>query len=455
MYDASRASSASATPAVPATEPAEEQGRTLTTAVRTGIARVLPSEPLLRNGHVLAVSSLVNAGVGAIFWLFATHWYDDEIVGRSYSALSASLFIAAIGQLNLNDFLIRFIPSSGQKTRRLILMCYAISASWSSVVAAGFVILAPHIAPGLDFLHDPVVGTWFVMATAGYSIFVLQDGALTAVRRPGWVVAENMVFAVAKILLLAVGAALAFDSGILMAWAGSLMISLVVANYLLLGRGVPHHDAQAPQQARPPRLFGYAAADYTGSLFRMASFTVVPLMVLDTLGADQSAYFSLAWIVGYMLFLVVRNMGSSLVVEAVSRPERLVEHAQRVMRHSGLLLAAGAVVVAVGAPWILALFGSGYAAEGTTLLRLLALAALPNLIFSLAVDVLRARRRVRLMVALQVALCLLVLGLSKLLLPVLGITGAGVAWLVAECALAVPLLVWRSHWLITAPRSTA
>ncbi|MFE9650469.1 lipopolysaccharide biosynthesis protein [Streptomyces sp. NPDC006365] len=429
--------------------------RPVTTALRAGIARVLPSEPLVRNGHLLAISSLINAGVGSLFWLLAAHWYDDEAVGLGYSALSASLLLANVGQLNLNDFLIRFLPCSGRRTRRLVLTCYSVSASWSAVVAVAFLALVPVLAPGLDFLRDPTVGICFVAATAAYTIFVLQDGALTALSRPGWVIAENSVFASAKILLLAGGAALALQSGILLSWAGALLISLVVANYLLMQRAVPHHERENPQIERPPRLLSYAAADYVGSLFRMAAYTLVPLLVLNTLGAAQSAYFSLAWIIGYVLFLVVRNMGSSLVVEAVRRPEQLVEHGLRVLRHSGWLLAGGVVVIVAGAPWILTLFGAGYAEHGTTLLRLLALSALPNLVLSVAVDVLRARRRLRLLVGLQVALCVLVLGLTRFLLPVLGVTGAGVAWLAAECLIAAPLLIWRSRWLVTTSRRTS
>ncbi|MFH9011427.1 lipopolysaccharide biosynthesis protein [Streptomyces sp. NPDC017943] len=438
----------------PGSAGATGRARSLTAVVRTGVARVLPSEPLVRNGHLLAVGSLVNAGVGAIFWLFATHWYDDEVVGVSYSALSASLLLANIGQLNLNDFLIRFLPCSGRQTRRLLLTCYAVTASWSAVVCLVFVLLVPGLAPDLAFLRDPLVALWFVAATAAYTVFVLQDGALTAMRRPGWVVAENMVFAVVKIALLAGGAVLALTSGILLSWAGGLLVSLIVANYLLLRRAVPRHERDNPEAVRPPRLLSYAAADYTGSLFRMAAYTLVPLMVLNALGAEQSAYFSLAWIIGYVLFLVVRNMGSSLVVEAVRRPERLAEHGLRVLRHSGTLLAAGVAVIVAGAPWILRLFGPGYAEHGTTLLRLLALSALPNLVFSVAVDVLRARRRMRLVVGLQVALCVLVLGLVRLLLPVFGVTGAGLAWLAAECLIAAPLLVLRSRWLVTASAST-
>lgn len=422
--------------------------RSVPTVLRAGVAAVLPGESLLRTGHLLAVSSLVNAGLGSVFWLFATHWYDEDIVGLSYSALSASLLLTGIGQLNLNDFLVRFVPSAGRRTRKMVLTCYAITTSFSALVAVAFLALVPVVTPGLDFLRTPLAGVGFVAATAGYAVFVLQDGALTAVRRPGWVVGENMIFACAKMLLLALGAALALTSGILLAWVGALVVSLVVTNTVLMGRAVPQHERSTPTAAPPPRLVGYAAADWCGSLFRLAAYTLVPLVVLDNLGAEQSAFYSLAWNVAYVPYLMARNMGTSLLVESVRRPERLVEAGRRVLRHSGLLLAGVTAVLVAAAPQILSLFGAEYSAQSTTLLRLLALSALPNLLLSVAIDVARARRRLRWAVALQVAMCVLVLGLTHVLLPRMGVTGAGVAWLVTQCLIAVPLLVFRRRWLV-------
>ncbi|MGI5459875.1 lipopolysaccharide biosynthesis protein [Streptomyces sp. CA-249302] len=434
----------------PAESADRAEHRSLRAVVRAGIAAVLPGEPLLRTGHLLAVSSLVNSGLGAVFWLCATHWYDAHVVGLSYAALSASLLLAGIGQLNLNEFLVRFVPTAGLRTRRLVLTCYAVSVSCSLLAAAVFLALVPVAVPRLDFLLTPVTGACFVLATAGYAVFVMQDGALTAVRRPGWVVAENVIFACAKILLLALGAALALFSGILLSWAGALVVSLLVANAVLLRRAVPRHERDTRAMTPPPRLLGYAAADWFGSLFRLAAYTLVPLMVLQSLGAEQSAYFSLAWTIGYVPYLLACNMGTSLVVESVRRPERLVEHGLRVLRHSILLLAGISALLIALAPQILALFGSSYAAEATTTLRLLALSALPNLAVSVAIDVARARRRLRWAIGLQMALCVGVLGLTEVLLPRLGVTGAGVAWLATEILIAVPLLACRSRWLVPA-----
>jgi O-antigen/teichoic acid export membrane protein len=424
-------------------------GRSLPAMVRTRVAVVFPGEPVLRTGHLLAVSSLVNAGLGSVFWLLATHWYDADVVGLSYSAIAVSLLLTGIGQLNLNDFLVRFVPCAGLRTRRLVLTCYAVSVSWSLLVAVVFLALVPVIAPGLDFLLAPVTGVCFVAATAGYAVFVLQDGALTAVRRPGWVVGENLIFACVKMLLLAVGAALSLVAGILISWAGALVVSLLVANSVLLRRAVPQHEQETRENtAAQPRMIGYAAVDWFGSLFRMASYTLVPLIVLNNLGAAQCAYFSLAWSVAYMPYLLALNMGTSLLAESMRRPEHLVAHALRVLRHSALLLCAITALLVAAAPQILSLFGPAYAAEGSTSLRLLALSALPNLLLSVAIDVARARRRLRWAVWLQVTMCVLVLGLALLLVPVLGVTGAGVAWLTAQFLICVFLLVSRSHWLV-------
>lgn len=424
-------------------------GRSLPAVLRTGVAAALPGEPLLRTGHLLAVSSLVNAGLGAVFWLLATHWYDAEIVGLSYTTISVSLLLTGIGQLNLNDFLVRFVPTAGRRTRRLVLTCYTVTISFSLLVAVVFLALVPVIAPGLDFLLGPVESVCFVAATAGYAVFVLQDGALTAVRRPGWVVGENMIFACAKMLLLGVGAALSLASGILISWAGALVVSLLVANSVLMRRAVPQHEQDTLENTEPqPRMFGYAAADWFGSLFRMAACSLVPVIVLNKLGAAQSAYYALAWSIAYLPYLLSRGMGTSLLAESVRRPEHLVAHVLRVLRHSALFLCAVTAVLVAAAPQILALFGPAYAAEGSTALRLLALSALPNLLLSVAIDTARARRRLRWAVGLQVTMCVLVLGLAHVLVPVLGVTGAGVAWLATQCLICAFLLVSQSRWLV-------
>ncbi|MBR7831615.1 hypothetical protein KDK95_35350, partial [Actinospica sp. MGRD01-02] len=126
----------------------------------------------------------------------------------------------------------------------------------------------------------------------------------------------------------------------------------------------------------------------------------------------QAAYFSLTWVIAYMLYLVSSNMGSSLVVESATNPAQLTRNCRRVLTHTGILLTTAVLALTAAAPEILRVFGPEYARQGTALLRLLLISALPNLVVATAVSVCRARRRIRTAVAILAVLCCGALGLT-------------------------------------------
>ena len=196
----------------------------------SGPGRCRLPERLLHNGHVLTLSALVTlrrSGV-ALLGKLATSLYSTASVGRSYAALSAATLLAGIGQLNLADVLVRFVPGRrSAHTRRLALRCYTAAALFSTAVAVVFLAIVPVFSPELDYLRSPVTAVAFVAATGGYSIFVLQDGLRLGPGCAGrnWVLGENAVFASVKVLLLLGCGLVAVGSGILLSWAGALALS--------------------------------------------------------------------------------------------------------------------------------------------------------------------------------------------------------------------------------------
>ncbi|MFJ1708368.1 lipopolysaccharide biosynthesis protein [Kitasatospora sp. NPDC088346] len=412
--------------------------------------RVPGGSVLLRNGRILAASAVLAAGLGALFWLLAARWFTAAAVGRSYALLSAAMLLATLGSLNLGDVLVRFLPTAGVRGRWLVMRCYGVAAGTSAAVAVGFVLLADRISPGLTDLREPLSAVLFVVATAGYAVFVLQDGALTGLRRPGWVLAENLVFAVAKALGLALCAALAVAAGILLSWAAGLALAVALANAVLFARALPaarHSGGGAPDRGRPRAMARYAAADYVGQLGQVAVSKSLPLLVLARLGAEQTAYYSLAYLVTDTLYQAAYSMGQSLTVEGAAEPERLAEHARRMLWHTAALITPAAAVTVVAAPWILRLFGADYAEHGTTVLRLMALSAVPNVLFGVAVHVARVRQALTFLTGLQLAFAALLLALVLVLMPRHGLAGVGAAWLATASLLALVLAATAPRWL--------
>ena len=89
------------------------------------------------------------------------------------------------------------------------------------------------------------------------------------------------------------------------------------------------------------------------------------------------------------------------------------------------------------------------------MLRLLALAALPNALVVLAVGVVRVQNRPQWIVATHAALGAIVLTLTYGLLPRLGVGGVGLAWLVGQTLLAAVLGVIVLRPLLRQPETVS
>ena len=155
-------------------------------------------------------------------------------------------------------------------------------------------------------------------------------------------------------------------------------------------------------------------------------------MIIDRLGPAAAGHYAIAWIIGYSLYLVSLNMGSSLIVETTAHQSAVRNRCLRSITHQAKILVPAVALIIAIAPYALMMFGQGYAAADVGALRLLALAALPALITNTAISAARSRRCMRTVVGIQVCICVLVWGLSAVLMDPLGITGVGAAWLIAQ-----------------------
>ena len=408
-------------------------------------------DPMLRNGHALIFSSSLTQVIGVFYWIVAARAYPADVVGRNTAALTVMFFLAAAAELNLMSTLIRFLPTSGSGSRRLILMIYGASASIAAVIGLGFVFLIPRIEPQLAFLRSsPFLAMWFVVAVVTGAIFVLQDAALTGVRAAPFVPVENATFSILKVGLLVLLARLMPTLGIFVSWTIAIAIIVIPTNGYLFFRAVPGHLQKHPVSTAAP-LFrdirSYVIPDSLAALFNLACTCLLPVLVIDRLGPSAAAHYSLAWIIGYALYAVSTNMGSSLVVETAADQSVLRDRCFQSIAHLAKLIAPAVALILVAAPYGLLAFGRGYARADVTVLRLIALSALPAIITNTAVSVTRSQRRMRMVVGIQICIFVLVWAISIALVGSLGITGIGAAWLIAQTAVAAVLVIRPRLWL--------
>ena len=403
------------------------------------------AEPLYRNGYALVASSLITSGLGVGYWIVAARLYPATAVGVSSALISSMFLLTNVGHLNLVSVLNRFLPRAGRDSQKFVTRAYLLALGATALASVIFVAGLNLWAPGLGILRDqPAVAAWFVVSTMVWVIFTLQDSVLAGIRQAVWVPAENLIFAVAKIALLVALVAAAPTLGVFWSWSLPSVLLVIPVTLLLFRRWIPlhvHRTKEHEQRMGTWRLAHYASADYVAYLALSGTIGIMPLIVLGQLGAAQNAYYWVSWSIAYTLYLVSHSMGMALLTEGALDPAELRTHWRRTVVESARLVVPGAIVMALAAPLILGVMGGSYSDEAVTLLRLLALSAIPFIFVEAYADAQRVARRMRVVVLTFVSLSILVFALALPLMHMWGIVGIGVAWLAAQSVVAVAVSI--------------
>ncbi|MEU6369703.1 lipopolysaccharide biosynthesis protein [Streptomyces sp. NPDC046931] len=385
---------------------------------------------LFRNAYALMLNTGISAVLGLGYWLVAARYYSDTAVGEGSAAIAAMKLLAGLTAVTLTGALARFIPISGRTTGRLILRTYAGSSIVVALAAGVFLLTLNVWGRSYAFLHGPGRALVFVVAVVTWNLLTLQDGVLTGLRSALWVPVGNTVFSAVKLVLL-VGLAAAIPAmGVFVSWVAAIVTSVLPLGWLVFRRLVPRHIEATEDHASPPTLKEvgrFLAGDYTGSLFSLAVVYLVPVIVASQVNPADNAYFYITTTIGGTTNLLAINMGASLTVEGSHDPARLAANTRAALKRMARIMLPVCGLLFLGAPVILHVFGDGYAHAATPLLRWFAVGALLRVVMETYFAVLRAQSRTLGLACLQGLLCALVLGLTVLLLPRMGLTGAGVA----------------------------
>jgi hypothetical protein len=321
-------------------------------------------------------------------------------------------------------------------------------------LGVGFVLLVPHFVPDLQIFRTSVpVAAGFVLAMVSWGVFVIQDAALTAVRAAPWIPVENAVFGVLKVVALPVAMGVVASHGVFASWLLPVMMVIPPVNWFLFRRAIPKHVAQ---QDNGPRsideftrrgLTTFLAQDYLGAVFSQGAFMLLPLLVVALLGSRDNAYFSVAVTLVTSFDLLAWNAVTSFTVEGTLARGRTRELTRTVVRRLLIPLAGASVVLIAVAPLVLLPFGSGYSSEAAPLVRVLACASLFRAAQFLYGALCRLERRAWPLAMMGTGLFALLLPLTLLLVPILGLEGAAVAWLVSNALLAIPAVRAIAHAL--------
>lgn len=411
------------------------------------------------NALALMVATVMTAVLGLAFWAVAARTFTTAVVGSSSAMLSAASLLSAISLMNLQTVFQRYLPVAGTHTRRIVLTAYLV------VVLVGIAVSTVFVASPFGstvLIAADHAGLLLVALVAFMTVFTLQDGVLVGLRVTKWVPVENTLFAAAKVALLPVfGASLL---GIVFAWGIPLVIAIAAVSTFLFGHVIPRHIAAADGGHGLPHsrdFLAHAAGEYVVGMATFVMPLALPLLVVYYLGPEANAYFYVSWIINSTLNLLVVNVTTSLLVEAVHRPEAAHALVRRAATLAWGVAILGSLTIIVFAPLMLAVMGPEYVENGVTVSRVLAIAVPFNVVNLLFAAVCRIERRIRWLMLLQSVNAVLIIVGAAYMLPRHGVVGLATAYasvlIVSSFVVALPLrraLARITHGVSATPEPT-
>jgi O-antigen/teichoic acid export membrane protein len=403
------------------------------------------ADSLLRNSVYIMAVTVVTSILGFAFWLVAARRFSASEVGLSAALVSALTLVSLSSNLGINTAFVQMLPRrrSGAEWSATLtagLLCGALSSAVGGVVTALVLPLISSRFRILDRHFDYLVV--FVAGVVLTTVTTLLDYACIAERRAEKPLVRNTVFSLVKIPLLLVPVVVAMGTfGIFFAWVAATAVTVIVAAAMIPGLAREYRLRREGVSEQVRALGHYVAGHHSINIGNFAPWYLLPVFVTVQVSPAATAYFYATWRICGVLSMISPSVASALTAEGANAPGELWRMAARSQRTIMKALVPACVLLALVGHWVLAAFGSAYASEGLPLLLLFTVASLPDSLMDVWVAVLRCESRLRFGAWLQLGTAGFALALSWLLLPGMGITGAGVAWL-ASRLVGAALVVW-------------
>ena len=395
--------------------------------------RSLREQSLFRNSVYIMGTTAVTSLLGFGFWLVAARTLSATEVGRSAALISAMLFVSVFTNLGLGQVFVSRLASRGPGREWSITVTTGIvlAALASLVGGAIAAVLLPTLIPALKGGLSHATFVLLPLGVMGAACSLVIDYACIAERHAKHSFVRNSVAAVLRIALIPLATAVPVEgtTWILGIWALSFLLIDVVAIFYELPRlGHDFRPTLAGWHRELSEIKGLIAGHQSINLGAQASSFLLPVLVSARLGPEQNAYFYTTFMLASALFFIAPAIGNALFAEGSHEPEMLGRDVRRAARQVGMLAGPPALILLVAGPLILGLFGPEYADEGSVLLMILIAAAAFDSVLQLSLAVLRVKHRLTAAAVATWATLVVAIAATWLLLPPLGLEGAGLGW---------------------------
>jgi len=326
------------------------------------------SNILLRNSLYPMLATAVAALFGFLFWIFSARLFSVEEVGLAATLVSTVGILGIFSLIGYDSSTVRFLAHEKNKSVA-ISTGFASIGIFSIILSGAFLLMIPFISPLLLFITEHIsIALIFVFFTTMTALNVYTEAVFLAYRHTVYTFIVTVVFSAVKIFLPF--AFVDFGAiGIFCAASLSQVLGLVLSVMILMQR-FSYRPSLTFDMSVIARFGKFSAGSYLADIFNFLPLALLPILITNTLGAEQAAYYYVVIMIAGFLYVIPASTMRALFAEGSYNEASIPKNSKQSLTTTALLLTPLILLLLFTDKYILVLFGTNYATSGTSLLKI-------------------------------------------------------------------------------------
>ncbi|HGE71264.1 TPA: polysaccharide biosynthesis protein [Candidatus Poribacteria bacterium] len=375
-------------------------------------------DPLIRNSFFLMMSSLLFSAFGFVSWVLAARLYRVDEIGIATALISSIALLVLISRMGLDYSVIRFFKD---KDSGALFGTSCFLTTFVALILGIFFIFGIDIfSPQLSIIKEYAI--FYIIFLLMNSITTIIGTFFIAMRRTKYHFFQSILINLKIIFLIPL---INLGSlGIFFSYGIGYVIALIVSMIIL----IRHINFPSIKWEILDDSFYFSLGNFIATFFMTCPNMIIPIITLNLLGAEATAYYYIAYAIASMLFVIPNAFGISLFVEG-SYNRNLREIVVKSLGSFIILIPSVAIIALFGSN-ILSLIGEDYSVS-VDLLILLALSSFFIVICNIYCSILRIKNRMHDLMLFNGLIFFLLIVLCYVLSDSMGLIGIGYSWVIS------------------------
>jgi len=325
------------------------------------IIKGLYADNLYKNSFYLMLSNIVNGLLGFIFLMIATRLYSASDIGiysAMFSAISLIILFSMTG--GFGNALIKLVPSASSLDKnKLVFSFLMISCFIVLLMSFIFVFFIEIFSSKLIFLKENLFyGFIFILFAIFSTIVALFNGIFMAFRKTKYILVEQIVTNIGKIILLPLFVSFLYI-GIFYSTGIGTLLGVFISLFLLYKARLIIFKLNISFDIIK-KNFNYILTNYFSSIASGLFGLLLPILILNILSAEMTAYFFLVWVIFTLIRTFLMSTIMSFFIEGSYNMNEIKKNRNKGLKSSLIIATISIIGVFLFGKFVLSLFGETY-----------------------------------------------------------------------------------------------